>query len=141
VNRDDAVLALRADARRIDRIGEGEAARESAMQTLDAMELLALLLLLLLRSPLMVSIPSSKVTCTSSFLTAGSCAFSRYSVSVSLMSTVGDHSTAPSPSPLERGQRLNTLGILANMSSRLANGSQRTRLMALSSIFLDSERT
>src|SRR5579885_3669850 len=65
-----------------------------------------------LRSPLMVSMPLSKVMCTSSFFTAGSCAFSRYSASVSLMSTVGDHSTAPSPSPAHRGQRPSRLGIL-----------------------------
>ena len=41
---------------------------------------------------MMVSVPSSAVTFTSSFFTSGNSALIKYSLSSSLMSTSGDHS-------------------------------------------------
>src|SRR5579859_5411849 len=79
----------------------------------------------------MVIMPSSNVTCTSSFLTAGNSARIRYSFSVSLMSADGAHSTLlPLVGSEKRGQLARLAGsIRLNKASTSANGSQRTSLM------------
>src|SRR5215470_14177570 len=77
--------------------------------------------------------PSSTVTLTSSFFTAGNAARIRYSPPVSLMSTDGAQSNFPSVSAAKRGKRPKKLGKRLNISSTALKGSQRTRLMAFSS--------
>src|SRR6185437_498586 len=80
----------------------------------------------------MLIIPSSKVTWTSSFLTAGSSARMTYSLSVSLMSALGDHSTLRSFSEpsASRGQRAKLpLNMRLNIVSISVNGSQRIKLI------------
>src|SRR6187401_3240788 len=82
-----------------------------------------------LRSPLIVIIPSSSVTLTSSFLTAGSSARMRYSLPVSLMSALGAHSNLPPLSAETRGKCASRLGI--NRPNALSNSPKGCHLIRL----------
>ena len=129
VDGQDAILRFGADGRRIDAIREREGAGKASIEAFDLMGLSLFCSSFCRRSPLNERMPLFTLTTTSSFFTAGRVARIRYSFSVSLMSTEGAHSMLCSPGS---GKRPNRLGKRLNMSSILAKGSQRIKLMVSS---------